>query len=631
MNFSGPTPAAILRKLTVFFVFFYIFISFLTIDALGPDTVWHLKTGEYIYSTKTLPESDPFSFADDDIPFIGKFILTQYWLSQIIFSLIYKALGAFGLILLGAGIFTGILMLLWMLIRDKGFYISFVIAGGFAFVMLRNFPEIRPQILTFFFSTLVIFLIERYRESASIKYIFPLPPLMLLWANMHGGFIYGAVLIAIYALSEGIQFYTGFNKTRTIPGPSSGKFYPFVFLCIFSILISLLNPNSYKAFQYAFITHSRHLFAMLQEYHSPYHHLKFNPTLLIYGFWFYLFISIVMAVSFIKNRRLLPFFLILFSATPALISVRYIALFIIVATSTFRYVPVRMKIKLPSKIDAGFSLAIILFLIFLISRSDPLKGDLNRFHERPIYPVRATDFLIKNKISGNIFSSYNVSAFIMFRLFPESRVYSDSRYINEKRVEKNSRIEGAFEPIEETIQNINALAPHNLGKFIKIDTPVYGENSPGPDPLANRADTDDDKDWKELLDEIKAEIIVHEAVNYFSGHIYPFVFKLIQDNTWKMIYLDENVMIFVRDIQKYRDIITKFDKPKFLIYSEIIKETLKINNKNTSSYFSNIALGLLLRGIADDNTKSFIDKALLRNPSDPIAIYCKALYEVMNR
>jgi hypothetical protein len=624
MKFLNSEVERKLRVLIVFLFFLYVFISFIK-PILDPDTPWHLKTGEYIFLNKTIPTSDPFSFANDPIPFIGKFILTQYWLSQTLFFLIYKIYGPFGLVVMGATVFTSIIALLWYLLRNKGFYISLFITGGFAFNVLRDFSAIRPQIFTFLFATIVIFLIEKYKEKKSINYLIPMPFLMILWANMHGGFIYGIVLILIYILSEGIKFYKCNRSSMISDGRLSSKqFHYLIIICALSVMVSLINPNTYKAFLYAFTTHSRNLFYFVEEYQSPYKIMQINPTKMIYSFWFYLFVAMVMMIIFIKQRALNPLFLLLFSITPALISIRYIPLFSIVAAATFRYIPTGSKPEMTLKMRYGINILIIIFFSILVFGSNPFRDDnIYRFNDSAFYPVSASNFLIKNKLFGNIFSSYNKSAFLIFRTFPESRVYSDSRYISEHRIKISSRIEGEFDSIREQLENINRLIPAAIGT-INITSRDKEKYKPKDDMIGDRS-------WKDLLDDINAEIIIHEAVNLYSGNIYPLIFKLIQEDTWKLIYSDGNVLIFVRDIPKFKDIIIRYNQPKSSIYDEIISEGIKGLGKNNPEYYSSIALALLLKGTADDTTSLFIEKALSLDPNNITANYCNALYLLMNQ
>jgi len=336
-------------------------------------------------------------------------------------------------------------------------------------------------------------------------------------------------------------------------------------------------------------------------------------------------------IIFIKQRAFKPLCLLLFSITPALISIRYIPLFSIVATSVFRHIPIGIKLNMTSKVRFGINILIIIFFLLLLFRSNPFRDEhIYKFNDSAYYPVTATDFLIKDKISGNIFCSYNKSAFLIFSLSPESKVYSDSRFISEERIKTSSKIEGEYDSIKEQLENINKLIPKNIGT-INISVNRKEKLNRNDNILKMQDDIANGKRWKEILEDINAEIIIHEAVNLYSGNIYPFIFKLIQEDTWKLIYSDGNVLIFVKNVQKFKDIIMKYNKPKSSIYDQIIIEGLRGIGQKISGYYSSVALALLLKGIANNETNYFIETALSVDPNNIIAHYCKSLYILMTQ
>jgi hypothetical protein len=615
------------KALILILFFTFIFISFMK-PISDPDATWHLKTGEYIVQNRTIPHSDPFSFANDKIHFLGRFILSQYWLSQIILFLIYKVSGPFGLILLKATVFTLLLAFLWLLIRDKGFYISLLVTG-FSFYMLNSFSGLRPQMFTFLFTALLIFLIEKYRRKNSLRYLYPLPFLMLFWANVHGGYIFGIALISLYLFAETVRVYALNKSEPPAARKSSSKQLRYFFLfSAVSISVSFINPNTYKAFLYAFSTHAQNLFYFVEEYQSPLKIMKINPSPVIYSFWISLPLVILMVIIFLKKRELAPLLLLLFSLVLALTSIRYIPLLAIVATAAFRYVPIISSSKIFLKKGPVIDAAAIIFLGILIFTANPFRYEsLFRLNDSAFYPVNATEFLIKNKLSGNIFSSYNKSAFLMFKLFPDSRVYSDSRFMSEERINNTLRIQGEFDSVKEDLENINRLVPKNIGTIeINLGGVEKNTNTGAPILEDNSAGI---QNWKDLLDTIGADIIVHEAVNLYSGNIYPLIFKLMREDSWKLIYSDGNVLVFVRDEEKFKKVIAQYDLPKTAVYNEIIRENLHVIGKNVSGYYSSTALALLLKGIADDKTLYLIKKSLSLDSRNIYAHYCNALYGLM--
>ena len=616
-----------LRRLALFVFFLTVFLAFVY-TLRDPDLPWHLLTGQYILTNRTIPmSSDPFSFATGKISSIGGFILSENWVAQSLFFIIYRYLGPLGLVLTRAVVFTLIIAIIWYLVyRKKGALIALLSSGTVAFLTIF-FSGIRPQIFTFLFSAVLILLIERYRDTRSVKWLYPMPLLMLVWANMHGGFIYGVVLIFVYLFGTAAELLLeGRLASPEEDRLSSRQFTLFLVFGFLSVLFSLINPNTYEAFVFTFMSHIpgynvHNVADTVLEYRSAVTYSKTYPSVMIYGFWVCVACAAVMAAVFIKRRQPTQLLLLIFAVTPALVAVRYIPLFLIVAAPLLAYMPRIGFFKPPAPLKVGlWTVAIVLFSFVAISYNPFRSRAILVFNESFDYPVGAANFLLKNGIKGNIFASYITAAFINFKCYPGSRIYFDGRFVDVERIIMGNKIEGQFDSSREILASINRLLPAGIGN-IKI--------SRGGRQRENKASWNDSQ-WKELLDKIGADIIVHEAVDYYTGIIYPFVFKLARDDTWKLIYADGTVMIFVRNEPKFKDVIAKYQLPKSRIYDEMLKESEAVGPRG-KRYYSTTALALLLKGIADKHTSFYIDRALSRDPKDLIANYSKVLYLLMTQ
>ncbi len=619
MTSSQSKTESVIKILIISLFFLFVFSSYMK-PLTDPDTSWHVKTGEYIYVNKTIPQEDPFSYAEDEIQFVGKFILSQYWFAQVFYHLIYSSYGTLGLVLLGAATLTGIIALLWSLLKEKGFYVSMLLAGGFAFLILLDFTGIRPQMFTFLFAAITIFLLEKYKEQKSGKYLAWLPLIMLVWANIHGGFIYGVVVMLIYLFSEYMTLFLK-NKSITLPSEplSKKQIQYFSIICIVSIAISLINPNTYKAFLYAFTTHNKDLFSRIAEYQSPIGLWNMGTsTILMSRYWIYTFIMVILLIIFVKRRDITPVLLILFATSLTFMSIRYIPLFAIVATAVFRYIPFKPTKSMSGKAEYAAKIITALVLGGLLFYSHPFKGyGYYQYSNSHHYAVSAANFLKKNNITGNIIASYNKSSFLLLQLFPDSRIYADSRWISEARYTKGLRLEGEFDSATTRLAEINKLIPKGIG------TITVNKGAQDNDILTGR------EQWRNMLEEMKAEIIVYEGMNMFSGNIYTIILRLIQEDDWKLIYADGNAMIFIKDIEKYKEIINKFNKSKKVVFDQIIVEGLRGIEKDVQGFYTNTALALLLKGVATDQTLYYIETALSNDPNDILANYCKTLYTLM--
>ncbi|HDH51207.1 MAG TPA: hypothetical protein ENH31_00990, partial [Nitrospirae bacterium] len=193
--------AAVLLFLLLFSVFAY---SYLSLDLWDYDFWWHISTGRLIVETGSLPDADPFSFVstlqenENLRPKWENFVLKQYWLCQILFYFIFIKAGPAGIIILRTALLLlTILVVLWQLRRwGVSFYICFVLVF-LLFLVTTQFTGERPVLFSILFTPVVFIMLEDFKHRRG-KLLYLLPPLMLLWANIHGGFIIGNIMIMVY-------------------------------------------------------------------------------------------------------------------------------------------------------------------------------------------------------------------------------------------------------------------------------------------------------------------------------------------------------------------------------------------------------------------------------------------------
>src|SRR5689334_3500111 len=85
----------------VFFFFMLMIFAAAAKPITDPDFWWHLKTGQYVVETTSIPHSDIFS-----TPRFGSEWVTHEWLSEVLMFLIFRAAGFAGLIIFFALIIT---------------------------------------------------------------------------------------------------------------------------------------------------------------------------------------------------------------------------------------------------------------------------------------------------------------------------------------------------------------------------------------------------------------------------------------------------------------------------------------------------------------------------------------------
>ena len=88
-RFEIPLSA---RSLLVF-VFLVLIFTVSARQIIDPDFWWHLRTGQHLLATRTIPHTDLFSAV-----FAGKDWITHEWLSEVFIYSVYRTMGYGGLI-----------------------------------------------------------------------------------------------------------------------------------------------------------------------------------------------------------------------------------------------------------------------------------------------------------------------------------------------------------------------------------------------------------------------------------------------------------------------------------------------------------------------------------------------------
>ena len=179
-------------------------------NAVDPDLWWHLRTGQWIAENGHIPHSDHFSFTRAGQPWIS-----HEWLSELVFYELWKNSGAAALIVFSAIVTTAGFMLLYLRCLPRGGPGHWA-AAATAFGAVAAAPSwgVRPQMFTFALASLLLWLLERGEHRPRL--LFWIPPLFLLWLNLHAGFALGPALILAYAV--GLLLETAVGSTAVAAG-----------------------------------------------------------------------------------------------------------------------------------------------------------------------------------------------------------------------------------------------------------------------------------------------------------------------------------------------------------------------------------------------------------------------------
>ncbi len=177
-----------------------VMIASLTVFKESTNDIWiHLKTGEIILDTWQIPSTDPYSFTASDHDYIA-----HEWLAGVLFHLVYVMAGVNGVIFLKAAVIFATCAALFGACthrRDR-LVVLFPCFTLMAFIGSARFLG-RPHIFSYLFTALYLFCYFGYRDGGrSRAWLYAIPPLHILWTNLHGGHYQGLFLLVMLAAAE---------------------------------------------------------------------------------------------------------------------------------------------------------------------------------------------------------------------------------------------------------------------------------------------------------------------------------------------------------------------------------------------------------------------------------------------
>ena len=465
-------------------------------EVAGYDTWWHLKTGEYIVHYRALPVPDPFSYTT----YLGKpaypgeeqvrrFNLTHEWLAQALLYGIYSAAGAPGLVIFKALLLAALCSLCGLIAaRRSGSFYAGLAAAFAASLVAVEFASDRPALITFLMVAVFVAIFELRWP------LWLLPPLALIWANCHGGFFLGWVVVGAYSVEAAIL------RIRKRPVENAAGIWK---MSAIAVAVSFLNPNGFHVLDTLFRYQRSFLTSTLIEWHSPY---LWGPP---YSFDILLYAA--GAVLFLSRRKVRVSDWLLFAAFAAasLTAYRNILLMGFLAPILIATYLLESRFGQRFRVPRFIGLAAIgLLLAVLIT--GVARGRFFQFRAALWeYPSGATDFLRAHAISKPMFNTYEYGGYLIWRLWPEERTFVDGRALNESVYQDYRRI----------LYNTGAT----------------------PNALGSEA--------QRLLDRYAVRVIVMNTFEYVTGAFYPLALALGNPKTsdWQLVYEDPQSLVFLRD------------------------------------------------------------------------------------
>lgn len=485
---------------------------------MDADTGWHIGMGRYILETGSIPTTGIYSYTAADMPWMA-----HEWLTELIFAVIHKVTGLNGVVVLAALAIAFTHSTFYGFLLYKGINTSLAIILALVVIAATSIHWLaRPHILSMPIILFWYLSLEKYRLEGK-RYIYLLPLLTILWVNLHGGFMAGLLLIAVYLLGSLADLF--FAKDEKGRAERKKNIFTYGKVCLLTIAAALLNPHGYEALLFPFRIMGQELnVGRIIEWASPNFH-----EVLPYE---YILLALVVALGFsILKLNFIEAGLVILWTHLSLHSVRYGPIFALIVTPI---IAVRIEGLMGEGRDGGNRLLVRIYALSerLQKTSKSLKGHLlpiiaitfaivvtingGRFLGMPLlehefdkkkFPIEAIEFAENCGIKGRVFNSYYFGGYLIYRGLPKDGVFVDGR-------------------------------ADMYNEFLKNYYDVV-DLKPG---------------WKEVLPTFNIDWILITANS-------PLSVLLLETDEWRLIYADKVANIFVKKgasnemlIDKYKDV-----------------------------------------------------------------------------
>jgi hypothetical protein len=472
---------------------------------------WHIRTGELIRSTHSIPRVDPFSSIMQGKPWFA-----WEWLYDLVIGGFHGWAGLNGVVLFTAVVIALTFALVFRMMIARGAQLPVAIGVLLVALVASTIHFLaRPHVVSWLLVVVWFGLLERFEEDGNWRSLVWLPAIMLLWVNVHGGFLLGFALLGIYFASAVLGLWSAHSGPDKIAARDRTRMLALV--AVACGVITLANPYGYQLHLHIYrYLGDRFLMDHIDEFLSPNFHGLAQKC-----FAGLVLLTVVSSVGARKRITLSQLLVVLFAIYTGMFAARNIPtssllLALIVAPQisvTLKEFAGSREINegwrralarldrfsgrmagLDARVTGHLWAAIALVLLLWACGHQGKFGSaqwMNAGFDEKKSPVRAVDSLASLPNGGAVFCPDHWGGYLIYRLYPGTLVAVDDRH--------------------------DLYGTDFLKRYLKI---MHGE--PG---------------WREMLSETRARWVLVPEDSTLAG-------VLGADEEWKVVYRDGVAVLF---------------------------------------------------------------------------------------
>lgn len=423
--------------------------------------------------------------------------INHHWFSEVLMYMLHSAFGLSSLLtvkILSVLISFGIV--LWIAYQKSQWYIVASLGVLYAFIFSERFYT-RPELISFLFLSVFLWCIYQYQKHKKIQYLIALPFLEIVWVNSHIYFPVGAGLVGLLVVTE-------YFKTRRIS-------VPLLFIGGASLLAMVINPHGVKGALYPLTILNSYGYTIVENQNIFFlNTFFFNPRILM----FEIIVSVFFVLIFLLRRRNDLFWMSVstLATLSAFLMIRNFSLFVLATLPYFVWSLNTFMSRVSEDRQKAFRVGCVVLAvisigwIMLYRFSSPFA-----WFSYAQSAEKAVDFYKNARITGPIFNNFDIGGYLIYTLYPQEKVFVDGRpeaysvasFDRYKRMQEDSR----YFATQAKTYNVNAIV------FAHTDITPWAQK---------------------------------------------FLSWITQSPDWTLVYLDQTMIILVKNTEKNAEIIQKY-------------------------------------------------------------------------
>jgi hypothetical protein len=390
------------------------------LSSLNTPEVWvHLRTGTWMLDHHAIPRTGLFS------QYSSLRWGDSTWGFDLLVGFAYRILGMRAIPILLMTLKVAVALATFLLARSgsAGFWQSAALSAVAQYVITGLHPL--PYVLSILFLAAELGLLLNSRISGSIQRLYWLPPLFVIWANLHVQFVVGLILLAVFVTALLVEHWLRTMGVAWLSARVSPLHLRQVsVIATLSLLATFITPYGYRLFG-----------AFLRTSYSDVGFEHFSEMSAI-GFRrpqdYVLMLLVMMAFLALGQRRSLELFelLILLGGTGVAFRIQRDGWIVVLAAVAVLAGSSFLELDEPRLTGRSFwewravaATTAIILAIAAVHLPDRFTL-INRAREN--LPAKACDYIAANKLPGPLFNEYLFGSFLTWYL-PTYPVVVDSR------------------------------------------------------------------------------------------------------------------------------------------------------------------------------------------------------------